>query len=313
MSKAKRWLASAIKQALRDEARHGGQPPPPHQSADVLPLLDMLSPRLSPIDRHLIASRLVWKKGLFHPSYEEWRIVRINKILEIFGIDYFNGKTILELGGGHGDIGAFFAALGAKVTCLEGRTQNINYARLKHRNQSNITFEQCDLDQAFPARGTFDLILNFGLVYHLQKVETHLERCFQLANNIVLETVVHDSLDPHAIVFCAEESHVNEQAIGGVGSRPSPSYVERIAVQHGFAVNRHFTSDLNVGDQFLYDWEHQNNGDLGPPWQLRRFWHFNKAASDMTADISNASQPTPALLGSTRTNQGCLASTNDRR
>lgn len=276
MSKAKRWLASAIRLAL-SQAPGPAAPDASQQSAATLPLLDALSPRLSPVDRHLVASRVVWRNGLFHPSYEEWRIVRINKILEIFGIDYFKGKRVLELGAGHGDTGAFFAALGADVTCLDGRPQNINYAKLKHRSLPNIEFLQCDLDQDFSQVGRFDIIINFGLVYHLQKVKDHLVRCFQLADHVVLETVVCDSLDACAIVFCPEDSHVNEQAIGGVGSRPSPPYVERVAEEQGFAVQRHFTPDLNVGDQFLYDWEHKNDGSLGPPWKLRRFWHFHKA------------------------------------
>ena len=37
------------------------------------------------------------------------------------GFDFFKGKKILELGAGHGDIGAFFAELGADVLCLDGR------------------------------------------------------------------------------------------------------------------------------------------------------------------------------------------------
>ena len=56
----------------------------------------------------------------------------------MYGIDYFKNKNVLELGGGHGEIGAFFAELGANVLCLDGREQNVNFANLKHRKLNNF-------------------------------------------------------------------------------------------------------------------------------------------------------------------------------
>jgi hypothetical protein len=55
---------------------------------------------LPPIDRHILLSYSFSNEGLFHPSYEDWRVKRINKILELFDIDWFMGKRVLELGGG---------------------------------------------------------------------------------------------------------------------------------------------------------------------------------------------------------------------
>lgn len=245
---------------------------------------------LSPIDKHIVYSGIISKEGLFHPSYEDWRVRRCTKMLEIYGTDYFKGLKILELGAGHGDIGAFFAELGADVLCLDGRKENVNFASLKHRKIPNIRFEQFNLEKDFSKFGKFDLIINFGLVYHIKNVEAHLNCCFANAKEVILETIVCDSTDPNKIFFCEERSDVNEEALDGIGSRPSPFYVERIALENKFMVHRHFTADLNSGQkfstgyQFRYDWKHKNDDDYGVDYKskkfwklhLRRFWRFSR-------------------------------------
>ena len=156
--------------------------------------LQIIDRTLSPIDRYILLSSIEKKQaGLFHRSYETWRVKRLNKILEVFGIDYFKDKTILELGSGHGDIGAFFAELGAKVLCLDGRIQNVNFPRLKHRNVRNLRCEHFNLENDFSQFGRFALIINFGLLYHLKNVDAHLKCCFDVADDILLESVVCDS------------------------------------------------------------------------------------------------------------------------
>ena len=41
-------------------------------------------------------------EGHFHEHYDDWRMRRIRKVMEIYGSD-FRGKRVLELGGGLGD------------------------------------------------------------------------------------------------------------------------------------------------------------------------------------------------------------------
>jgi SAM-dependent methyltransferase len=235
--------------------------------------------RLSPVDQHIFLSSVYNQSGLFHPSYQDWRIKRINKILELYGIEYFENKKLLELGSGHGDIGAFFAELGANVLCLDGRMQNVNYAKLKHRKVANFRYMHFNLEQDFSEFGKFDLIINFGLLYHLKNVDEHLKCCFRISDDMVFETVVCDSTDPHKIFFCDENKDIDEEALEGIGSRPSPFYIERIAKENNFEPIRYFSSDLNSGDQFLYDWDHRNDKRLGDDFKLRRFWRFRKTTA----------------------------------
>jgi 2-polyprenyl-3-methyl-5-hydroxy-6-metoxy-1,4-benzoquinol methylase len=163
--------------------------------------IELLECSLSPVDKHILNAGINNDRGLFHRSYDIWRLRRCNKILEIYGVEYFKGKTILELGCGHGDIGAFFAELGAVVLCVDGRRQNVTFAKLKHRKIDNVRFLQYDLENDFSELGKFDLIIDFGLIYHLRNIERHLAACFACAGEIVMETVVCDSTDPYKVVF----------------------------------------------------------------------------------------------------------------
>lgn len=239
---------------------------------------------LSPIDRYLMSSYRQNRKaeGLFEPFFEFYIAARITKILAIYGLDFFPGKKVLELGAGLGDVGAVFAELGAEVLCLEGRVENVNFGTLKHRALKNITFKQFNLEEDFREFGRFDLIIHMGLLYHLRNVEDSLKCCFSMADELILETRVCDSTDPQAIFLVNERQELTHLALEGVGSRPSPFYIERIAEENGFEVIRHFTKDLNCArplqdpPEFNYTWEHKNDNDLGTFTGYRRFWRFKK-------------------------------------
>ncbi|HEX8902267.1 class I SAM-dependent methyltransferase [Vitreimonas sp.] len=231
---------------------------------------------MTPIDRHVALYMATRKDAIFAVSYAHWRTKRINKILELYGMDWFKGKRVLELGSALSDIGAFFADLGAEVICLEGRQETVNFARLKHRNVPRLQIEQCDLEGDFSHYGKFDLIIHFGLLYHIKNVDEHMARCFAMTDSMIMETVVCDSQDPHKMLLVPEPKAVLEQSLHGMGSRPSPFYVERLGTEAGFKFDRHFTADLNFEDRFIYDWPHQNDDSHGD-WQKRRFWRFDRA------------------------------------
>lgn len=238
---------------------------------------------MGPVDRFVYLSGITTTAGLFHPSYANWTVKRLTKILELYGVEYFNGRTVLELGCGHGDIGAFFAELGSTVLCLDGRLQNINLAKLKHRNVEGVSFQQFDLEHDFSEYGRFDILIDMGLLYHLREVDKHLSCCFATADEIVLETAVCDSGDPHLVLFRDEDVTVDEESLCGTGSRPSPFYIERMAEENGFHIVRCFSADLNAGPQFCYDWEHKDDGEAPETLRLRRFWRLTKHQASLAS------------------------------
>ena len=75
--------------------------------------------QLSPVDRFVAEHFIHFADGHFDRTYDGWRVRRVRKLMEVYGIE-FQGKRILELGAGIGDIGSIFVELGAEVIGLEG-------------------------------------------------------------------------------------------------------------------------------------------------------------------------------------------------
>ncbi len=247
-------------------------------STEVSRISAHISTQSPPLDNFVAKNHLHFSRHHYASHYERWRIVRINKILEIYGVDFFKGKKIVELGAGHGDIGAFFCELGAEVLCLEGRQENANIAKIKYRNLENFTFKVCDLETMdFSTYGRFDLVINFGFLYTLTNPEACLKTCALMSDDIVCECIVSDSVDPHAIIAWEEptEDHTAGLDHGLRNGRQimSPYNIERVMASSGFAFTRYFSKDLN-SPPHTYDWEHQNTGEVVPNY--RRFWHFHK-------------------------------------
>jgi SAM-dependent methyltransferase len=243
-----------------------------------------------PIDRYL-ATSLARDGAFLGPAYVAWSVARIDTILDQYGLEWFKGRRILEVGGGHGDIGAFFASLGAQVLCLEGRARHARIARLRHRAVPGFECVPFDLEGDFSRFGTFDLVIDVGLLYHLRNVERHLGCCFGAAGEVVLESAVCDSTDPYRILVVKEDPASMKMALHGVGSRPSPFFVERLATERGFTITRLFLAELNAGPEFCYDWTHRDDGSAPDDLSLRRMWRFSRPSASLAQDVPRRPAP----------------------
>jgi 2-polyprenyl-3-methyl-5-hydroxy-6-metoxy-1,4-benzoquinol methylase len=103
--------------------------------------------------------------GLSHCIYPKWALVRVAKLISIFGAEWFNGKTVLELACGLGLVGQELQKYGAKVTFTEGRSEYLNEI-IQHANGSEVY--QIDQDEPWDFGRKFDLVLHWGVLYHLQ-------------------------------------------------------------------------------------------------------------------------------------------------
>jgi methyltransferase family protein len=224
-----------------------------------------------PIDWYVTGSHFYFDQSHFHDHYIEWRIRRLRKIMEIFGTD-FAGKRILEVGGGLGDMGAFFAAMGATVVSLEGRAVNQQFANLKYRNLPNFKSIVFDAEQDFTHLGRFDLILNLGFLEVVTEVDHVMDCCCRMSDHIFVETMVCDSLDPNKVILVDWLPGYIDHPLRGKGARPSPFYIERFFELRGYATRRAFDVDLNTY-MHIYDWKHENHGTAD---NYRRFWYFSK-------------------------------------
>jgi len=205
------------------------------------------------------------KETNYHP---DWQNKRINFILSKYPEEFFKGKRILELGAHNGYIGACFASLGADVHCVEGRQSNVD--RIKE-DYPNVTVECADLDTLDWNFGHYDIIINFGLYYHLENFhKEHLLNCVNNCDLMFFETVIYDSFDDE--IYFREEAG-NDQSLTPVGGTPSTLYVENILKDTTLSFTKYTDSALN-GDGHNYDWP-----DAGLklfPDRSRRFWIINK-------------------------------------
>lgn len=204
------------------------------------------------------------KESWYHP---DWQVNRINFILSKYPKEFFEGKRILELGACNGYISAYFKSIGADVFVVEGRQENVEKIK-EYYPELNV--EQYNLDTNEWKWGKWDIIINFGLYYHLEKFhKEHLENCINNCDLMFFETVVYDSVES-GLYFRYEEGY--DQSLSNNGGTPSTLYVENIFNENNKNYEKFKDTSLNVYQHF-YDWEDTGNNIFHQ--NQRRFWIVN--------------------------------------
>jgi SAM-dependent methyltransferase len=240
-------------------------------------LRHLMLEKLSPVDKYCALTTY----QRFTGDYEQWRVKRIRKVLELLGPNWdWKGKRVLELGCGYGDMGAFFADAGADVTCAEGRAENIAVAKLRFRHLPTIRFVQRDLETNFADLGHFDVIVHFGLLYHIKNVDQNVGLCAQMADRVFLETEVLDSQDDRKAVVMKEDRRSYDTGLVGEFTMISPFYIKRLFEESGMTAKIHSDRALNSGPH-VYDWEHKNDGTWSK--HRRRFLFATRHPQDFQA------------------------------
>lgn len=203
----------------------------------------------------------------FAGHYYEWRRKRVRAIVQRYGGGWFKGARVLELGCGYGDIGVALQVLGADVTFSEGRREHLDVIADRYPGLSAERLVAYDAEHPWPFTERFDLVINMGLVYHVDTWERSIIGSLRSAPRVVLETEVCDSDDPSLVLKNPEEGP--DQAVSGIGSRPSAPAVEALLRAEGFRFERVDDNRCNAGFH-RYDWPVRNTGG----WEhgLRRFW-----------------------------------------
>jgi SAM-dependent methyltransferase len=81
--------------------------------------------------------------------------------------------------------------------------------------------------------GRFDVIHCLGLLYHLDSPIAALRNMFRVCDGVlVLETMVMDASRP--LLLIEDEPKTVNQALAGIGSRPSPAFVAMALNRVGF-------------------------------------------------------------------------------
>ena len=199
----------------------------------------------------------------FEGHYDDWRERRIDKMVSLFGREFFNNKSILEIGCGHGDIGLAFNEMGANVTLTDGREAHINEVKNKYPEVDSFVLNvngNWDLDKKY------DILIHFGVLYHLSNWKENLKSSVKNADMIFLETAVSNSNDPNNEYIRNERGY--DQAIDNVGVWPSASNIEKELTALGCTFKRYDDKDLDSG-QHSYSWE----VDETKPLRIHKLWH----------------------------------------
>ena len=206
---------------------------------------------------------------MFDGHYYEWRARRVRKAIKVIGRSRMAGLRVLELGCGYGDIGIALWQAGAKVTFSDARQEHLDELMLRYpeiARQERVF--QIDQEKPWSLDQRYDLVIHFGLLYHLQNWRLSLDRSLAHADAMLLETIVADSDDPGVdIAWPAREAY--DTAFGGTGSTPSAAAIEAYLRQKGCRFVRFDDGHLNASSHH-YDWV-VGHTEEESAW-LRRFW-----------------------------------------
>ena len=184
---------------------------------------------------------------VFEKKYNQWRLVRVVKLEQIFGINWFKGKKILELGCGYGNIGLYFQDLGADVTFVEGKQEFIDVLKSKCPTAKVI---KMDLDGAFELNEQYDLVIHWGLLYNINHWKDSLRSALAHARYLTLESNVNRY--DYDIEFKVKDFDYGIKHCGimnDIGSLPSISLIEK---ELPLIQKRYDDKDLNIDSILTY-------------------------------------------------------------
>lgn len=222
------------------------------------------------LNARVLIERL-FRKSIFATGYyRESQLTRLVNLFAQVDLERWQDLKVLEVGAGLGDLGDAFTQLGFDVTSTDGRAEHVEAMRARGRQAFVLDLDSTGVDEV----GDFDLILAFGVLYHLAAPEDFIRSCGKRAKVLLLETAVCDRNDP--VIRWVDEPggwRGKDQALGRRGCRPSPSWVEGACREAGFTSVRDISSSLGNWRIGSFDWTPEDTGE----WRrdgvnLRKMW-----------------------------------------
>lgn len=171
------------------------------------------------------------------------------------GPEFFDGKSVIDVGANQGDFGRQFAKWGATVVCLEHRERRVR--KINAHQEPGVLAVNHDMNTGFP-RGHWDVCAFLRIIHHLKDPRDALIKIDMVSDCCILETSVLDSDDPNLT-----ETRANGRKVMGTAA-----YYEKIMDWLGWNWTRYDDPDLNSviegGDDprknRYYDWHVKGTG-----------------------------------------------------
>jgi FkbM family methyltransferase len=160
--------------------------------------------------------------------------------------------TALDAGCGIGFFSSLLQECGLNVRAFDGRQKNVEAARVRF---PGIPFDQGDVeDSSILGLGTYDLVLCFGLLYHLENPMRAIRHLRALTGKVLLlESMCVPSEDPYMLL--REEPRDESQSLTDLAFYASEGCIVKMLYRSGFnAVYR--VASLPDHDDFRETQEH---------------------------------------------------------
>jgi SAM-dependent methyltransferase len=140
-------------------------------------------------------------------------------------------RTALDVGCGVGYFSRYLADSGLEVVALDGRSNNIREAQRRH---PNIKFVVHNLeDPKVRDLGPFDLVLCFGLLYHLENPFLAIHNLQALTSKLLLiESMIVPN--PWPVTLAVDEGETEDLALNSVAFVPSEVGLVKMLYQADF-------------------------------------------------------------------------------
>ena len=144
----------------------------------------------------------------------------------------FQDRSVLDAGCGVGHLAQFFVQRGCRVVCVDGRQENIERLQVLYPGlEAHVANVETDRLSRY---GKFDVVLSYGLLYHLENPVAGLRNLADACAEILLiETVVSDHHLP-LLRLEDEPCETPNQTLQTFGSRPTPAFVALLLKRLGF-------------------------------------------------------------------------------
>ena len=185
--------------------------------------------------------------------YPEFVRTRTACMVRHFGLPFFKGKTVLEAGCGYGYAGQLLEAMGAIVTSSDARPEHLAVVNKRFPKRKTVLID-CNKDEI---AGEYDLIVAFGLLYHLENPAHFIEQCGKATRALCLCSIVIDSEEETLAPYKAETSF--DQSVTDKSCFASPAWILKQMENAGFKAKDISSSVANVPGN-LFDWEPKNSG-----------------------------------------------------